>query len=229
MALDYTTYVSQLATETAIDQANSSFATILPACIDFAEQRIYRELNLLDTVVVDDSVTTTAGTRTITISSDYYVTNALSVFTPAGADASTGTRVTLIPVSKEVLDLAWPSAASAYRATPQMFAMKDQFTAILGPCPDATYTVETTGTQRPAPLSSTNTTTFLTTYLPDLFFAASMAFMGSYMRNQEMERDWEDKYQVLRASADIEEARKHGWAASWTAFPVSPAAQPQRG
>lgn len=235
MSYTYATYKAALAVEMATSEAGANFLAILPSCIDYAEQRCYRELNLLNTVQVDASTVTVAGQRTISIPQSFIVVNSMAVLTPAGSTQANGTRRPLSPVSVEVINALWP-AANASQDVPAMVAMQDQWTAILGPSPDAAYAVEVVGTYRPAPLSSTDTSTFLSTYLPDLFFAASMVFMSGYMRNfgaqmndPAMSASWEQQYGLLFKSADSEEARKHGWGASWTGYPVSPAAQPQRG
>jgi hypothetical protein len=96
-----------------------------------------------------------------------------------------------------------------------MYYMLDQQTVIFGPSPGAAFNVEVTGTIRPAPLSATNTTTFLTTNLPDLFVAASMVYAGNNMRdfgieagNASIAQSWEQQYQALFASANAEETRK---------------------
>lgn len=234
MSLTYTTYTAELATMVASQAPDVPFQTILPAIIDYAEQRIYRELDLISTVTVDTSVVLASGNRNATIPNTFIVTNAINVLTPPGSDGNSGSRNQLVPVSREVLDLLWPSNGNT--GTPQMYAMTDQWDLVLGPAPDGSYVLETIGTQRPAPLSASNANTFLTQYLPDLFMAASMIFATGYQRNfsamsndPQMGTSWEGQYKNLFASAEVEEARKHGRAASWSAYPVSPAAQPQRG
>ena len=78
-----------------------------------------------------------------------------------------------------------------------------------------------TGVQTCA-LPISNTTTILTTYVPDLFMAASMVFASGYMRNfgsqaddPRMSQSWENQYQLLKASAQTELARQRfeswGW------------------
>lgn len=234
MSLNYITYVTELSTLAVQNQTDSSFVAILPACIDYAEQRIYRELDLLATNIVDSTVTLVPGTRTATINGNFVVTNNVSVITPAGTSAAAGTRNPLVPASIDVLNTLWPGIAST--GTPQIYAMQDQWTLILGPCPDASYTLEVVGTQRPTPLSAAHPNTFLTDHLPDLFLAASMVFMAGYMRNfgaqssdPQMGMSWEAQYQALKNSAMGEELRKYYWGSSWSPYPVSPAAQPQRG
>ena len=96
---------------------------------------------------------------------------------------------------------------------------------IFGPWPDAAYRVEVVGTIRPTPLSATNTTTFLTLYLPDLFMAASLVFAGENMRdfgaeggNAAVSQTWEQNYQTLMASANAEELRKRFAGPGWTSM-----------
>ncbi len=235
MAYTYTTYKLALQTIVVSQAPDIDFDNILPSAIDYASERILRELNLLDTVQVDDtSVITVSGARLIDLPQTFGVINAINIFAPAGSVEATGTRVPLTPVSREVLDTLWPSRIVT--GQPSMFSMQDQWTANLGATPDGAYAVEVIGTYRPAPLSATVTTTFVSTYLPDLFLAASMVFMSGYMRNfgaqasdPQMGMSWEQQYDLLFKSAETEEARKHQWAATWSAYPVSPAAQPQRG
>lgn len=234
MAYTYTTYRNALQVMVVTTDADANFDTILPSCIDYAEQRIYRELNLLNTTLVTSTVTTTGGTRTLAIPSTYVVVNEINLITPINTAPAAGTRVPLLPVSRALIDALWPSAIQS--GTPEMFCMVDQWSLVLGPTPDDLYYTEIVGTTRPAPLSASNPTTFLSERLPDLFMAASMVFMSGYQRNfgqqandPQMGTSWEGQYQLLKASADTEEARKHFWASSWSAYPVSPQAQPQRG
>ena len=51
MSINYTTYVDQITNIMAVKSTTPQFQTMLPGMIDYAEQRIYRELDLLNTVV----------------------------------------------------------------------------------------------------------------------------------------------------------------------------------
>lgn len=230
----YNTYVAALQVLVVSQAPDVPFTTILPSCIDYAEQRIYRELDLISTVIVDRTVFTAAGTRSIDIPNTFVVVNDIAIFTPAGSTSEAGTRKALVPVSRSAIDVLWPSAADT--GEPSMFSMTDQWSMVLGPSPDGEYAVEVVGTTRPAPLSASNTTTFLSERLPDLFMAASMVFMSGYQRNYgaqsndpQMSSSWEAQYQLLKGSADVEEARKHMRASAWTSQPPAPLATPPRG
>lgn len=232
--VDYTTYVSQLKQMIAMSVDDVEFPNIIPAIINYAEMRIYRELDLISTIVRDTSVSLTAANPNVEFPQTFVVVQGVNLLTPAGGAPATSARVPLTPASKEVLYALWgdPSVTAA----PSLYAMVDQWNAILGPSPDNSYTLEVYGTQRPAPLSSSNTTTFLTTYLYDLFLSASMVFAAGYQRNfgaqssdPQMSSSWEAQYGKLLASANIEELRKKSWSDSWTSFSPSPIAQPPRG
>lgn len=234
----YTTYKAALQTLVVSQAPDAPFDTILPSIIDYAEQRIYRELNLISTVQTDVSTFTTSGARELAIPNTFVVVNDIAIFTPAGSTPASGTRKSLVPASRSMLDVLWPSAADV--AEPEIFSMTTQWSMSLGPSPDGQYTVEVVGTMRPAPLSATNTTTFISERLPDLFMAASMIFAALYQRNFAsaqgqsgndplMGGNWEAQYTALKASADTEEQRKMFHASAWTSQPVPPQASPPRG
>lgn len=238
MALNYTTYVDQLSNLMVIGSTDASFQTFLPGCIDYAEQRIYRELDLLATQVVDATTTVSSGIRTFTLPTTdgtFVVVDNINIITPVGTDADDGTRAPLIPISREFIDATYPSAVSN-TGVPMFYAMNSNTQVILGPSPDAAYVAEVIGTQRPTPLSSSNSSTFLTAYLPDLFMAASMVFASGYMRdfgsqgadNPGMSVSWEGQYSKLFNSAATEEARKKYESEAWTSNSPTPLAKPPR-
>jgi hypothetical protein len=237
MSLTYSTYVTSIANLIPTPTSDANFQTVLPNVIDDAEQRIYRELDLLQTVVADSSSQFTTGQRVFNLPSSigtFVVTQRINAITPASAtSANLGTRNPLTPCSPEMLDFFWPSSNGS--TVPGYFAMVQQGMVIVGPWPDQAYTVEVVGTQRPVPLSASNTTTFLTAYLPDLFLAASMVFVSGYMKNYGMGVDdpkqsvsWESHYQELVKSANVEEMRKKFNQAGWSPLQPAPMATPPR-
>lgn len=249
MPSTYTDFVSTMATMTAIDAGNSDFVTILPSAITYAENRIYRELDLISEDVRDSSATTSQNVRNFTVPNtigNFQVINQINIITPAGSAPEDGTRNPCTPVSLPVLDSIWPGSAGA--AVPNQFAYisqasqsnqpnwSDQANIVFGPWPNDAYTVEVVGKIIPVPLSVSQTTTFLTLYYWDLFVAASMVFMSGYLKNYGASSDdvrsaisWESQYQALKESASGWEARKRFAGASWTSKQVEPGAQPQRG
>lgn len=234
--LTYATYKTALATLSVVPETDPNWLAILPSTIDYAELRIYRDLDLLSTVSANTSYATTSGGSKVTIPAGTFVTlQNVNVITPAGTtNPDNGTRVPLLPVSKEYIQYAWPSAQNS--DVPQYFAMIDERSFSLGPWPDAAYTLEILGTVRPPSLSVSNTTTFISEYLPDLFLMASMIFISGYQRNfgrqsddPQMAQSYESQYQALLRGATVEEYRKKYAASGWTSMSPSPIATPGRG
>lgn len=246
--LTYSSYVNQIAQMAVVSPTDENFVAILPAMIDYAELRIYRDLDLINTstAVTHSSIKTTAGNRNLTFpmalpdnSGTIVVTEQLNLITPAGGtdpDGSTAARVTLLPTTKEYLDYVYGSNVAAQRGQPRYFAPFNENLFFLGPVPDATYYVEVVCTVRPNAMSATNTTTFISQYLPDLLLMASMIYVSAYQRNfgrqsddPQMAQSYESQYQALLKSAMVEEARKKFEGPGWTSQSPAPVATPTRG
>lgn len=246
MSLTFATYTTALATLMAEAETDANFLAIKPEAIAYAEGRIYRELSMLVEDVADSSGSTVALTRGFNIPTaigQFQIVTGVNVITPASTAPDSGTRNPCTPVSRAVLDMTWPSTSGA--AVPSQFCFASQATSIgvsgqpdilFGPWPLTTYRVEVVGKVIPTPLSASNTTTFLSLYLPDLFLAASMIFMTGYLKNFGAQADdpkqaqsWEGQYQALLKSASDWEARKRFSSGSWTSAALEPAAVPQRG
>jgi len=243
-----TSYVNQIATMAVVDPSDTAFLTILPQCITYAENRIYRDLDFLFSSVSNTSYSVPLGSRIISVpsGSDFaqgewgggvlVVAEQINLLTPAGStNPDSSTRVPLLPTTKEFLDAVY--GASSSTGQPKYFCPFDDYTFLVGPYPDATYRVEIVGTFRPASLSSTNTTTFISLYLPDLFIMASMVYIAAYQRNfsstmgndPQMPINYESQYMALLKSALEEETRKKFEASAWSSQGASKFATPTRG
>jgi len=234
-SLTYTTYVDQIANLLVIGSTDANFQTMLPGMIDYAENRMYRELNLLAATIADNSNTLTANNRSVSLSTSNgnLIIENVNVITPATATSTSGTRIPLVNTTLDVLDAIWPSNA-ANTGVPRFWANLDNFTILVGPPPDAAYPLEIRGAQQnPTPLSSSNTTTILTEMLADCFIAASMVFGSAYQRDFSAQGDnpaqgmsWEQTYKTLVASADVVEIRKvyqsQGWGSDQPSNITSP-------
>lgn len=227
--LTYTQYVDQIANLAIVPTSDPNFQILIPQMITYAENRIYRDLDLLSTVQPYNQAATAANVRTVTIPQGTFVT-----IQNVNALTNTSTRNPLLPVTKEFLDNVWGSSTGA--TLPKYFALLNDTTLIFGPWPDAIYPLEIIGTIRPDSLSSTNTTTFISLYLPDLFIMASMVFISAYQRNfgrqsddPQMAMSYEAQYQTLLKGATVEEFRKKFESVGWTSMSPSPVAAPTRG
>jgi len=234
--LTYATYKTALATLSVVPETDPNWLAVLPDAIDYAELRIYRDLDLLSTVQTLSTFATTANSSRVQLTAGTFVTlQNVNVISPAGTTVpDNGTRNPVLPVSKEYIQYSWPSSTNA--GIPKYFAMIDERTFSLGPWPNAAYTLEIVGTYRPDALSSSNTTTFISQYLPDLFLMASMIFVSGYQRNfgrqsddPAMSQSYESQYQALLRGATVEEYRKKFAASGWTSISPSPVATPGRG
>jgi hypothetical protein len=233
MSLTYTSFVQSLANMIVVPLDDPAYAAALPNIIDDAEQRLYRELDLLSTRVTATGALTASDRRFAlpTSSGTFVVTEQFNVITPAGqTNPDLGTRNPLNPCSKEYLDAIWPSATGA--DVPSLFAPISQQNWIVGAWPDAAYTVEVVGTIRPAPLSASNQTTFLSTYLPDVFLAASLVMAAGYQLNFSAAGDnpqagvtWESHVTKLLESANKEELAKKFRSTAFTSKEPDPLAQ----
>jgi hypothetical protein len=236
MSYNYTQFVTTLSTMLVVPSTDPNFLAVLPNIIDDGEQRCYRELDLLSTVIRDSSATLTANSRSFTLPNDlgqFVVTNGFNVFTPVG---TTTTRNQLVPTTRDFLDAVWGNEASASTPSiPNRYAMITDQLIIVGPPPDAAYTIEAIGTIRPTPLSAGNPTTVLTLYLPDLFLSACLVFGAGYLKNfgaasddPKMAMSWEAHYQEELRSANVEEIRKKYAAQGWSSMQPSPVTTPPR-
>lgn len=234
MSLTYATFTTSLANLIVVPVTDPGFVTALPNIIDDAEQRLYRELDLLTTRVTA-TAPLVASNRNFTLptvsSIAFVVVEQMNVITPASqTNPNLGTRNPLEPVSKECIDALWPSAVGA--GVPELFAPISQQNWIVGAWPDAAYTVEVVGTIRPAPLSVSNPNTFLSANLPDLLLAAALVMSAGYQLNFSAAGDnpqagvtWETHVKTLLESAKTEELRKKFASTAFTSKQPDPLAQ----
>jgi len=231
--LNYSTFVDQLANLMVIGSTDASFQIFLPGCIDYAENRIYRELDPLSAYETDVA-TLTASVRDLTPPSNigsFITIDQINIITPVTATSSNGTRNPLTPISPEMMDALWPSGQTV-TGVPLYFAMRSLDQILLGPPPDAAYQAEVIGLQRPAALSSANSSTFLTQYVPDLYMAAAMIYATGYQRDFGSQSDnpaqgvsWEGQYEKLLQSAQVEQFRVIFASEGWTSLAPTPLAQ----
>jgi hypothetical protein len=220
-----------------VPASDPGYVQVIPNIIDDAEQRLYRELDFLHTNTQDSSSAFTAGIRTFHIPTPatgmFVVVEEINVITPAGTAADSGTRNPLVPASTEMINQMWPSVSGS--TVPTYFALLNPDDIIVGPWPDAAYQVEVVGEIRPNPLSSTNVTTILSVFFPDLLIAAGMVFACAYQKNFGAQTDnpqsavsWESHLQTLLKSADLEENRKAFFAEGWSSEQPSNIVTPPR-
>jgi hypothetical protein len=259
MSYNYTTFQEALALYMAIPNANiatPNFVAALPSIIDYAEQRCYRELDLLAArgqwfgflaplspvfnLATDiTSPDPTALPSPVTVERVRILTP-IDVVIPPTAGTLTG-AAPCIPTSPEYLDAVFGPGSTA--GFPVRFSHTTQDILEFGPVPDLAYPIAVFGMYRPFPLYSAppndgSQTTFLTSLLPDLFLAAAMINASGYQKNfgaqmddPKMAMSWETQFGSLLPSAKSEEMRKrfHGWQADTAETNPPPTPMPQPG
>lgn len=215
-----------------IASPSSDYDAMEPQMIENAQNRIQRDLDLINTVVRDATITTTPGIRTVSIPAGFVVVEAVNIVSPPGSAPDAGVRVPLTPVSRAYLDTVWSSTAGS--GIPAVFCSLDGISILVGPAPSAAYAVEFIGTRRIDVLSSVVTTNFISENLPDLLIAASMIYGSGWKQNYGAQADnageamsWTTVYKDLLANATVEEFRKKFQSWGWTAQSPSPVAVPR--
>lgn len=224
MSLTYNQYLTELALLSQFEATDPNFLSNLPTCIDYATDRITRELDLLNTVTANSTLTLTVGSRIVSLSSLNPVFNVLrqiNVLTPVGTtDPDLGLRNPLTISTTAFLNQVYGQNTGA--AVPEYFAMVTDQKIMVGPYPDQAYNLEIIGTLRPTPISATNQTNWISTYLPDLFLMCSMIQMSGFKLNFGSQADdpksamsYETQYVTLRDSAATEDAMRKYAATGW--------------
>lgn len=201
----------------------ADMAALIPRAIEYAEARIYRRLIFLAYRTQNSVLAFTAGSRTLAIQSispPILTLEGVAMITPVGSSPSAGTRWQFDESSLDVIDSTWPveaTVAAPGSSEARRWAMKDNQTVVVCPTPDANYKAELTGIFQPAPLSVSNSTTYLTLTYPELFLAAGMVFWAGYERDYGSQSEdpklglsWEGQYSTLEAEALSEERRRRG-------------------
>lgn len=229
MSLTYATFTTELALLAQFPATDPNFLSNLPSCIDYATDRITRELNLLNTQTANSTLALTTGTRLLDMSSLSPAVNVLmdvNVITPHGVtNPDLGTRNQLTIQSRAFLNAVYGTspAQGGVVGVPEYFSMATDQEILVGPYPDQAYQVELIATVRPSPISPIVSTNWITTYLPDLLLAAAMIQMsgfkmnfGAQADNPQMAMSWETQYVTLRDSAGVEDAMRKYFATGWT-------------
>lgn len=140
----------------AVQPSTSQFQTMLPGMIDYAEQRLYRELNLVYTrATVTGSLS--ANSRSFALPN---ATGSIPFITVSNVNAViSSARKPLLHYPSNVVDYLAPNDTATAGDYPTMYYMKDQSTLTVGPPATTTTTLEVLGTYRPATLYA-NTAVF---------------------------------------------------------------------
>src|SRR5260221_7583072 len=113
--MNVTTYPLWVAAVSNLTSGNISgtpslyLAAELPAAIDYAEGRIYRNFNFLTTLATAATQNTISLNRNVTIPPAFVLVNDINIITPAGPVPHSGKRQFVNKPFQEFLDLMRPS------------------------------------------------------------------------------------------------------------------------
>jgi hypothetical protein len=187
---------------------NQDFNNLIPRAIDYTENRLQRDLDLLSTVItVAGTMTANQRKQTLPTGSGTFI-----VCTEIRPIIGSVKQPPIEFVTRDFLDYAWPSDVSpGANIPPIQWSTNDQASILVGPSPDQAYAYEAVGTARLTQLSASAPSNFLTIQLPDLYVQCSMIFWFNFQQRDDSKQnaaDAESQYQLLLKSATVEEIRK---------------------
>jgi hypothetical protein len=218
-------------------------AALIPQMLNYAEQRIQRDMELLNTQVLRGPYTLAIGSNQLSVPpSDLQVVQ--DVLVNIG-----GVPTPMNPVSKAYVLTVWPSSSTP--GPPKVVALQGGDTATIGltgtilmfgPPPDAPYQVSCIGeTRAPSLATYANAgnagtqVTWLSAWLPDLLVLACMIYVSAFQRDfgrqsddPQMAQSYENQYQTLLGGANQQEFQRRWEADAWSAMAKSPVATPTR-
>jgi hypothetical protein len=182
--MTYDELVTNVRNYTEVD-ANVFTNAVVNTFITFAENRILRDIDL-DVFKVEVTGNLTSGNKFLSTPSDILTHRYLMVTN--GSD-----QVFLDYRDTSFMKEYWPNGAST--GTPKYYSTWDQNTFYVAPTPNAGFTVELGYISRPAQLSSTNPTTWISTNAPEALFYACLVQAYSYTKGpREMLEFFEKSY-----------------------------------
>lgn len=231
MGFTYASYQAAVVTQIPSLTTDPNFQTVLPDAIDYAELSISRDLDLVANHGLLPLGSTSIGINTIPLPSGVIVLESLFQGT---------FNVPVTPASQDYIRAVWAGAANGPPRNYMVIGAASGagwtpgMQVLLGPAPDAAYALTGYATERAETLSATNTSTFISTQLPDLFWAATMIFWSGYNRNFGAMTDqppqamsWGGEYARILKSASTEEARRKYQSTGWIAESPTPNANPR--
>ena len=205
-ATDYNGFVARIYELQASDATDTDLTSQVPNIIGDAELACLRDLDPVYARKYDQALTVTGGTALVSLPADCWIIRKLTLMT--------GTvRSELTPRQKSYLDEFWSD--QTVTGTPKHYATPVEGSILVAPTPAGGTVITCDYTFRPATLSATNPTTWLSTNYPDLLFFAAAVWIAGFTKAYGGEDPqgpgfWQSRYTYALAAARNEEARKKG-------------------
>ena len=181
----YSELVTQIREYTETD-SNVLTTTIVNDFIEHAELKIFRQVDL-DVFRKYKTATLTAGDAFISmpgaIPTDFEYARYINIFGTSGLSGSS-----LTANERVFLDKRDPSFMNEYRSdrtatgVPKYYANWDNDTILLAPAPNAAYTIELAYNALPTGLSASNTTTWVSTNVPQMLLYACLVEAFKFLK-----------------------------------------------
>lgn len=194
----YNTLVSA-ALELAED-TGTELLSYMPVAVDNAEQRLTREIDVLDFVYYQQ-IAVSASTPTFNKPSGHRLTYSMRY-----VDPTTGRGTVLTRKQDDYLDEYWPQPTSV--GTPRYYSDQNASLFKIAPCTSTDSYVEVRGVMKPTGLSTSNQTNFFTQKYPDALFYATMMEVALWQRNDNLFQKFSELYIAARDSANNEGRRQ---------------------
>lgn len=171
--------------------------SVINTFITMAENRILRDIDL-DVFKKEVTGTMTSGNKFLTAPTDI-LTHRYLILTSAG-----GEQIFLDFRDTSFMKEYWEDGADT--GVPKYYAVWDQNTFYVAPTPNANFSVELGYIYRPAQLSSTNTTTWVSNNAPEALLYACLIQAYSYTKGPlEMLSYFENSYKQAVQGLGVEQ------------------------
>lgn len=181
-------------------EVNSNVFTnaVINTFITMAENRILRDIDL-DYFKKESTSSMTSSNKFLTAPSDILTHRYMMITVPA-----TGDQVFLDFRDTSFMKEYWPDGSDI--GVPKYYSVWDQNTFYVAPTPNANFVVELGYIYRPAQLSSTNTTTWISLNAPEALLYACLIQAYSYTKGPaEMLQYFNQSYQQAIQGLGLEQ------------------------
>lgn len=204
--MDYADLVQRI--ENWLENTGDEYEGEIPGFIENGEARCYREVDL-EALRKYATASINAGSALLVKPTDIYIPRFLTII-----DAS-NQRTPVLPKDVSFINEFWPDRT--VQGLPQFYSNWDSGNFLLAPTPGASYVAELGYTHRPDPISSTNTTTWLSTHAPEYLLYGCLVEASVFLKQVGQDAQgnvtypgYEDRFQKAKASLMAEEKRKRG-------------------
>jgi len=196
--------------QTWMQNSGTDFTSQLDTFIDNTEQRLLREIDP-EAFTFNAFSTLSTGNRFMNNPPDLLIIKNLLI-------QNQNDRIFLEMKTNEYLYEFWPDAT--FTGVPKFFSNYDDVTTLIAPTPNSDYRVEMQYIARIEPLSTTNTTSWLTENADDALLYGCLSEASIFTKNMEDYALYNKRYQEIVAGLNNQSRRRRR---TDYKFPASPA------